>query len=194
MSSGEPENRPSGASAQAQKPPSRESLPRRRRGYDVAATDALIEHLTAGRLELERECARLRLRVAGLETELSRVREREQLVSKALSAATAQATTIRENARREAEAVLSKAQAESKRRAERADRLERQRGEAERELERLRHLQRTVRTGLTDFLTQAVERLRSEQGAGGASAESLAPQSDDARFDVGLAPETPTAG
>jgi len=193
MSSGEPENRPSGSSAQAHEAPSRESLPRVRRGYDVAATDALIEHLTAGRLELERECASLRLRVAGLETELSRVREREQLVSKALSAATAHATTIRENARREAEDVLSKAHAESRRRVERAGRFERQRGEAERELERLRRLQRTVRTGLTDFLTQAVERLRAEQNGSEAYAGPPEPRSDDDRFDVGVAPETPTA-
>ena len=140
-----------------------ERPPQRRRGYDIEATDALIGQLTEQYEAVEAECASLRQEVARLEGDLVRSRDREQSVSSALIAAKQHADAILEDARREAKEILGRAQADSEARTERADHFEREREEAERELERLRRIQRDVHDGLTSFLLQAVELLRSEQ-------------------------------
>ena len=120
---GEPEQRFSGVS--------HAPLHRRLRGYDVAATDALIDELSAGRRRLESECVVLRQQVASLEADLARVRQR---VSKALIAATTHAQAIHDRAQREAEVILRKARAEADKWTEEADRIDREWDEAEREL------------------------------------------------------------
>jgi cell division septum initiation protein DivIVA len=104
--------------------------------------------------------AGLRRRIAELEAELQRYREQEQLVAKTLVSATAQATTIREGARREAQLTLRKARAEAGRRKAAA---ERERDDAIRELLRLRRITEQMRKGLSAFLTKAVEELQLEE-------------------------------
>ena len=153
------------------------------------ATDALIEQLIENRRELERECAALRHQLSGTESELARVREREQLVSKALRPRRPepqQSKTVRD---KEAEAILSKARIESEWRMERAGLVERKREETERELERLLQLQQAVRAGLISFLTEAVEQLRSDGESNGTTSVAHAAQTAD---EVRVAPG-PTA-
>ena len=120
---GEPEHRSSAVS--------HAPLPRRLRGYDVEATDALIDELSAGRRRLESECVVLRQQVANLEADLDHVRQR---VSKALIAATTHAQAVHDRAQREAKMILRKARAEADKRTEEADRIDRDWDEAEREL------------------------------------------------------------
>ena len=140
-----------------------EGLPLRRRGYDTAATDALIGQLIREKDELEREGAALRQRMALLEADVARGREREQQVSKALAVATRQAFEIKENAEHEAEQILRAVRAESEKWSDAAARIAREQEDAERELQRLRRIQHAVQTGLAGFLTEAVEKLRAEE-------------------------------
>lgn len=136
----------------------------RRRGYDTAATDALIGQLAGEKDELERECAALRQRVALLEADVARGRERELQVSKALAVASRQAFEIKENAKREADQILSAVRTESDKWREEAERIAQEKEDAERGLERLRRIRQAVQTGLAGFLTDAIEKLRAEQG------------------------------
>jgi cell division initiation protein len=145
-------------------------LPRSRRGYDTAATDALLAELASKQATLEQECNRLRQEAAELEAELARHREQEHLVGKTMLAATSHAMTVREEARKEAELTLRKAQAERERRTALAGQIERDRADAERELLRLRRLANEMQSGLASFLTQTLEQLQPEAEA--RSAES----------------------
>ena len=138
-------------------------LPRSLRGYDRAATDALLKELTAKQAELEGECTSLREQVAQLESDLAHHRAQEQLVAKTLIAATSHATVIKEDARREAEEILSKAREEFDRRAERAERAERERVQAEHQLLRMRRLAQEMQNGLAGFLTRALDQLRPQE-------------------------------
>jgi cell division septum initiation protein DivIVA len=147
-------------------PPPDESLssrlPRRRRGYDRDATEALLGELASKQAELERECGKLREQVAQLEADLAGHRRQEQLVSKTLLEASSHATTIREKAREEAELILRKASAELEDRAALTERAEREQADAERELLRLRQLAQEMQQGLAGFLTQTLAQLRPE--------------------------------
>jgi cell division septum initiation protein DivIVA len=196
MSIGEPENKMPDRSSGGREPNMSVSLARRMRGYDVDATDALIRDLSAKNDtlrrrndELEGECATLRDRVTRLEAEVARNREREKQVSRALTAAQAHAAEVKDSARREAETVLGKARAESERRAEKAERLDREREKAERELERLRRIQQAVQTGLTGFLTEAIEQLRSDDETD--IQQSPSPNGDRVGDTVDFLPEPP---
>ena len=94
-----------------------------------------------------------------VEAELERYRSRDQLTSKALLAASGYAMRIREEARREADAVLHKASAKA--RARLAD-AERERRRAEREVVKLRNLADDLRAGLSGFLSTMVSRLEDD--------------------------------
>lgn len=142
-----------------------DGLPVRRRGYDTAATDTLVGQLRREKGELEQECTALRRRVAGLEADAARGREREQHVSEALAVANRQASAIRENAEREAEQMLGAVRSETDKWSAEAERIARETEEAEQELQRLRRIRNAVQTGLAGFLTEAVEKLRAEQPA-----------------------------
>ena len=144
-------------------PTSAAHLPRSMRGYDRAATDALLREVETKHAELERDCGSLRVQVAQLEEELSRLRAQEELVAKTLIAATSHATAIKEDARREAEEILSKAREEFDRRAERAERAERERVQAEHQLLRMRRLAQEMQNGLAGFLTRALDQLRPQE-------------------------------
>jgi cell division septum initiation protein DivIVA len=153
---------PPGATVEGTFPFRFERPPQRRNGYDVEATDALLGQFSDRCRALAGECASLREQVAQLEAELSRGRVREQSVSDALIAAKQHAEAIVDDARREAEEILGKARAGAEERAA-LDRVEDERAEVERELERLRRIQREVHSGLTAFLLEAVELVQSEE-------------------------------
>ena len=147
-------------------------LPRSMRGYDCEATDALLAQLAARHAELERECVRLWDRTAALEAELAGHRQREEVLNRSLLAASNQAMTIREEARREAELILRKARAELARREERAKNVEAERAQAEQQLLHLRASTREVQQGLASVLAETLEQLRGwaetmAEGGGG---------------------------
>jgi cell division septum initiation protein DivIVA len=98
-------------------------------------------------------------RIEKLEADLSRFREKEQLLVSTLVLATSHATAIRENARRDAELILRKARAEAEKRKAA---VERARSDAERELLRLRRITEQTRRGLSGFLTEKLEELHLE--------------------------------
>ena len=110
------------------------------------------------------ECAALGAKVAQLEAEVARHQKQEDLVTKTLLAATSQATAIKQQARREAELILRKAEARLGERAAVAERLDREQAEAERELLRLRRLAEEMQQSLTSFLTRTLDELRPEAG------------------------------
>ena len=101
----------------------------------------------------------LRRRIADLEAELSRFREKEQLLVSTLVSATSHARAMRESARRDAELILRKARSEARKRNAALDRA---RSEAERELLRLRRITEQTRRGLSGFLTAKLDELQLE--------------------------------
>lgn len=101
----------------------------------------------------------LRRQIEKLEADLSGFREKEQLLISTLVSATSHATAMRESARRDAELILRKARAEAQKRKAA---VERARGEAERELLRLRRITEQMRRGLSGFLTAMLEELQLE--------------------------------
>jgi cell division initiation protein len=94
-----------------------------------------------------------------LEADLSRFREKEQLLVSTLLSASSHATAMRESARRDAELLLRKARAEAHKRNAA---VERARDDAERELLRLRRITEQMRKGLSGFLTMKLEELQLE--------------------------------
>ena len=137
-------------------------LPRSRRGYDPAATDALLADLVAKHAELEQECDRLREHIARLEGDADRYRLKEELVATTLLAATSFAMKVREAARREAELVLRNASAKAVEDTAALGRLARDRADAERELARLRQLTQEMQAGLANFLKSTLADLRPD--------------------------------
>ncbi len=115
-------------------------------------TQQATEHWVGEREELRR-------RIEQLEADLGRYREEEQLLVRTLVSATSHATAIRESARRDAELILRKARAEAQRRTVAAERA---RGNAERELLRLRRITEQMRRGLSGFLTAKLGELQLE--------------------------------
>jgi cell division septum initiation protein DivIVA len=108
----------------------------------------------AGSFAGERE--ELHRRIEKLEADLSRFREKEQLLVSTLVSATSHATAIRQSARRDAERILRKAGAKAQKKKAA---VERARRDEERELLRLRRITEQMRTGLASFLTGKLEEL-----------------------------------
>jgi hypothetical protein len=100
----------------------------------------------------------LRVRIAELEAELATHVKHGDLIGRALADATLYAARIKEDARKEAQAILRKAGAQAREREAAAER-------ERRELERLRQLTVKMREGLSSFLATALEGL--EAGADG---------------------------
>ncbi|TML52558.1 MAG: DivIVA domain-containing protein, partial [Actinobacteria bacterium] len=98
------------------------------RGYNVAATDTLLEEIAASFEDVWRERADLADKVEQLETDLVRYRELETLLRTTLVSAEQASAHTRDQARREAELILSEAHAEAREIQRRAlaenDRLE----------------------------------------------------------------------
>jgi cell division initiation protein len=100
------------------------------RGYRVAATDRLFEEIATSFEDVWRERADLADRVEQLETDLVRFRELESLLRTTLVSAESASAQTRDQARREAELILSEAHAEAREIQRRAiaenERLERE--------------------------------------------------------------------
>ena len=84
------------------------------RGYRVAATDGLLEEIVASFEDVWRERADLADKVEQLETDLVRFRELESLLRTTLVSAEQASAQMRDQARREANLILSEAHAEAR--------------------------------------------------------------------------------
>lgn len=102
-------------------------------GYRRSAVDRLFEEIADSFEEVWRERADLADKVEALEADLVRHRELEALLRTTLVSAERSAQELREQARREADVIVSEAHAEARAVARRASaELERLRAEAER--------------------------------------------------------------
>ena len=84
------------------------------RGYQAAATESLLEEIAASFEDVWRERADLADKVEQLETDLVRFRELENLLRTTLVSAEQASAHTRDQARREAELILSEAHAEAR--------------------------------------------------------------------------------
>jgi cell division initiation protein len=84
------------------------------RGYQTAATDSLLEEIAASFEDVWRERADLADKVEQLETDLVRFRELEALLRTTLVSAEQASAQTRDQARREAELIISEAHAEAR--------------------------------------------------------------------------------
>lgn len=116
-------------------------------GYRVAPTDRLLEEVAASFEDVWRERADLADKVEQLETDLVRFRELESLLRTTLVSAEQASAQMKEQARREAELILTEAHAEARA-------LQRR---ALAENERLVHEARRVRAQLVDVLATLEE-------------------------------------
>ena len=100
------------------------------RGYRIEATDKLFEEIAASFEDVWRERADLADKVEQLETDLVRFRELETLLRTTLVSAESASAQTRDQARREAERILTEAHAEAREIQRRAiaenERLERE--------------------------------------------------------------------
>ena len=131
------------------------------RGYRVAETDKLLEDIAASFEDVWRERADLADKVEQLEADLIRFRELETLLRTTLVSAEQASAQMRDQARQEAELILSKAHAEA--------REIQRRGHAENE--RLTHESRRVRAQLVEALAAF-----DEPDPAGAAAEAESPE------------------
>ena len=84
------------------------------RGYRVAATDRLLEEIAASFEDVWRERADLADKVEQLEADLVRFRELESLLRTTLVSAEQSSAKTRDQARKEAELILSEAHAQAR--------------------------------------------------------------------------------
>jgi cell division initiation protein len=84
------------------------------RGYKVAPTDRLLEDIAASFEDVWRERADLADKVEQLEADLTRFRELESLLRTTLVSAEHASAQTRDQARREAELILSEAHADAR--------------------------------------------------------------------------------
>jgi cell division initiation protein len=113
------------------------------RGYRAAATDKLLEEIAASFEDVWRERADLADKVEQLEADLVRFRELETLLRTTLVSAEQASAQMRDQARREAELILSAAHAD-------AGQIQRR---ALAENERLAHDSRRLRAQLQEALS-----------------------------------------
>jgi cell division initiation protein len=135
------------------------------RGYRVAATDKLFEEIAASFEDVWRERADLADKVEQLETDLVRFRELETLLRTTLVSAESASAQTRDQARREAERILSEAHAEARQIQRRAiaenERLEREsrrlRGQLQEALSALGEPETTEQNAEPDTTAEAGE-------------------------------------
>jgi cell division initiation protein len=84
------------------------------RGYDRAHTDMLFAEIAASFEDVWRERADLADKVEALESDLVRYKELESLLRTTLISAERAATDLKEQARREADVILSEAHSEAR--------------------------------------------------------------------------------
>ena len=115
------------------------------RGYKTAATDKLLEEIATSFEDVWRERADLADKVEQLEADLVRFRELETLLRTTLVSAEQASANTRDQARREAELILSGAHAEAREIQRRAI------AENERLQQETRRLRMQLREALTAF-------------------------------------------
>jgi len=123
------------------------------RGYKVAPTDKLFEEIAASFEDVWRERADLADKVEQLEADLVRFRELETLLRTTLVSAEHASAQTRDQARPEAELILTRAHAEAREMQRRAVA----------ENERLQHESRRLRTQLQEALSAFDEPETGEQ-------------------------------
>ena len=123
------------------------------RGYNVPATNTLLEEIATSFEDVWRERADLADKVEQLETDLVRYRELETLLRTTLVSAEQASAHTRDQARREAELILSEAHAEAREIQRRAVA----------ENERLEHESRRLRLQLREALSAFEEPEAAEQ-------------------------------
>jgi cell division initiation protein len=123
------------------------------RGYRVADTDDLLEEIATSFEDVWRERADLADKVEQLETDLVRFRELESLLRTTLVSAEQASAQTRDQARREAELILTEAHAEAREIQRRAIA----------ENERLEHESRRLRLQLREALSAFGEPEEAEQ-------------------------------
>ena len=138
------------------------------RGYRVPATDSLLEEIASSFEDVWRERADLADKVEQLESDLVRFRELETLLRTTLVSAEQASAQLRDQARREAELILSEAHAEAR---------ETQRS-AIAENERLARESRRLRSQLIDALS-ALDEPEAEDAA-----EEAEPTEQDAETEA----------
>jgi cell division initiation protein len=84
------------------------------RGYNVAATDSLLEEIAASFEDVWRERADLADKIEQLEADLVRFRELEGLLRTTLVSAERASADMKEQARREADLIVGEAHAEAR--------------------------------------------------------------------------------
>lgn len=144
------------------------------RGYRVAETNKLLEDIASSFEDVWRERADLADKVEQLEADLIRFRELETLLRTTLVSAEQASAQMRDQARQEAELILSKAHAEA--------REIQRRGHAENE--RLTHESRRVRAQLVEALAAFDEPDPADAAAEAEPAEDA--ESTDERSWYGL--------
>jgi cell division initiation protein len=135
------------------------------RGYDTAATDTLLEEIATSFEDVWRERADIADKVEQLETDLVRFRELEALLRTTLVSAEQASAHTRDQARREAELILSEAHAEAREIQRRAIA----------ENERLEHESRRLRLQLQEALSAF-----GDPEAAGATEEAPTIEEEDA--------------
>jgi len=138
------------------------------RGYRAGPTDKLLEEIAASFEDVWRERADLADKVEQLETDLVRFRELESLLRTTLVSAESASAQLRDQARREAELILSEAHAEAREIQRRALA----------ENERLAQESRKLRAQLIDALSALDE--PEAAAAAEKEAEPTAPTEEDA--------------
>jgi cell division initiation protein len=139
------------------------------RGYKAADTDRLLEEIAASFEDVWRERADLADKVEQLETDLVRYRELEVLLRTTLVSAEQASAQMRDQARREAELILSQAHAEAREIQRRALA----------ENERLEQDSRRLRVQLQDALSAFGEPEQSAAPEAPATADERTNDSDE---------------
>ena len=139
------------------------------RGYRTAATDKLLEDIAASFEDVWRERADLADKVEQLEADLVRFRELESLLRTTLVSAEQASAQMRDQARGEAELILTKAHAEAREIQRRAVA----------ENERLANESRRLRAQLVDALS-ALDGSESPREAEQEEARADQPQEEEA--------------
>ena len=129
------------------------------RGYGVAATDTLFEEIASSFEDVWRERADLADKVEQLETDLVRYRELETLLRSTLVSAEQASAQTRDQARREAELILTQAHAEAREIQRRAI------AENERLADESRRLRAQLREALCAFGEEEPDTSRDEPAA-----------------------------
>jgi cell division initiation protein len=134
-------------------------LKRRWRGYDRGDVDKLLEDAAASYEQVWRERDELDARVTELEAQLNSFHDSERLLSESLVTVHRFADELRNEAKKEAERLARKAQADRQRKKAAA---ERELEDLRADIERLRSLERDLRSSVRTLLHEALRLIEDE--------------------------------